>query len=111
MKAIELDSWWWNQPTKINDIPIKVRLYVETDTTNRQYLTLLQTTLVYNINDYIENDILIKAMNATLHIMTRTEFITSRMKDDIELLALFPWSNKIIKFKYDERMKDLKLFE
>ena len=58
----------------------------------------------------IENDVLIKAMNTTLHIMTRTEFVTSRMKDNIELLALFPWINKIIKFKYDERMKDIELF-
>ena len=47
MKAIELDSWWWNQGTKINDFPIKVRLYVEADMTNRQYLANLQTSLEY----------------------------------------------------------------
>ena len=111
MKVIELDSWWWNQGTKINNLPIKVNLYFETDMTNKQHLANLQTTLKYNINDYIENDVLAKAMNATLHIMTRTDFITSRMKDNIELLALFPWSNKIIKFKYDERMKNIELFK
>lgn len=111
MKVIEFDSWWWNQRTKINDLPIIVRLYVETDTTNKRYIANLQTSLKYNINDYMENDILTKMMNATLHIMTRTDFITSRMKDDIELLGLFPWSNKLIKFKYDERMKDIELFK
>ena len=111
MKAIELDNWWWNQPTKINDIPANIRLYVETDTTNRRYLTILETSLEYNVDECIKNDALKKAMNAMLHLMTRSEFMASRMRDNIELVALFPWSNTIIKFKYDERMKDIELFE
>ena len=111
MNVIKIGNYWTNINTTVDGVGTHVGLYFETDDTDEKHLARIMPKET-DYNDYCNNHpILIKALNAALHMQTRTEFMKTRMTDDIELLTLFPWENKVVRFKYDTKMRDMTLVE
>ena len=125
MKVIQIGNYWTNRRSTINEAEIKIHLYYESDETGDHHLAMLLTdnydgiefrknqelpTNEFNNHEFIKkNETLIRALNISLHLQTRTEFMKTRMTNNIKLYALLPWNNKLIKFKYQEKMNILDL--
>ena len=107
MKVIHIERFWSNIPTKINDINVFIDLYYETVDTNDKYLVKVFFADYNDIDETSRNEILAKAINASLHMLTRTDFMLSRTTNDIHLLALYPWKNRMIKFRYDNTIESV----
>lgn len=106
MNTIELDHFWTNQIVTLNGHKMKLDLYYETDETHNGVLTKMMDK---DFDIYSTHEILQKTMNAILHAYTRTDFMSTRMSADIKLYTLFPWDNKVMKFKYDPAINEVSL--
>ena len=100
-----------------NLIKLSIPMYYTTDLKDKKYITLVEfvSNVSYNFIINVEtNDdpsLVQKSLkydNVILHLMTRTEYI--KHPDECKLISIYPFQNKVIKFKHDPMISNIVIY-